>query len=148
MSEESNSEHKQLLSAVYEIKKDVRGIDSRLDDLDDKWDEHITDDAAALATITAHMETFGSQLRTLTRLITEGNGQKSILAQLEHLHTEVDAVKEGMKSNTHIEPTNNAVVIAKATAETKKAKYIFWGKVVGLVVLALPGIFSLFNFHL
>lgn len=131
-----------LLAAIYDIKSDLKGIDARIDTLDDRWDKHITNDDSALAKMSVRLETLSDQIKILTRLLMEGNGQKSVLAQLEHLHTEVHTIQNTLSKKEQFTIPPSSDIVGAAVANSKKEKYIMWGKVVGVLVLVLPGILS------
>jgi hypothetical protein len=117
---------KYIWSILEEIKVDLRAVDA-------KWDRHITEDAVALASLDTKLHVLCAQVGTLNKLITEGNGQKSVLVQLEHLNTEVAELKDKN------EVTNNDFI------SMSRDKWITVGKIVGAIALALPGIVALLN---
>lgn len=124
---------KRVWSVLQEIKNDFRHFD-------DKWEQHIQN----AATDRAKLSQLCRQTEHIERLLTRGNGQKSVLVQLEGLHNDVETLKDDHKA------LKAASGIADSTPEedmvaVKKAKWVAIAKIAGLVTLALPGILALFG---
>lgn len=128
------------LNEVKEALKELRDTFNRFDD---KWEAEIRSNAEDRALL----RQVASQVEHVDKLLTRGNGQKSVLAQLENMHTEINNLKE--ISRTFVVSTNNDANFAelhlKNLGETKKARWIAIGKILGLISLALPGILALFG---
>jgi hypothetical protein len=124
-------ELKGVWAVLREIKDDFKHFD-------DKWEDHIKDAAGDRA----QLGYLCQQMDNIEKLLTRGNGQKSVLVQLEGLHTDVETLKDGhkaLRAANGIEDHSPEEARAYAT----KAKWVAIAKIAGLVTLTLPGILAL-----
>lgn len=126
-----SGELKGIWAVLREIKDDLKHFD-------DKWEDHIKESAEDRAVLN-HLS---RQVDNIEKLLTRGNGQKSVLVQLEGLHGDVESLKEdhrALKAANGIEDKSPDEVLAEA----RRAKYMAVAKIAGLLTLALPGVLSL-----
>lgn len=118
----------------------LREIKDELDHFDDRWEEHIKEysqDRAVLSHLSRAVD-------NIEVLLTRGNGQKSVLVQLQGLQSDVAALKEdhkALKSASGFEDKSPE----ELRVEARRAKYIALAKIAGVISLATPGVLSLFG---
>jgi hypothetical protein len=127
-----------LWTILLEIKDD-------LGKSDEKFDQHIVEAAEDRT----HLQFLCTQVGSLNKLVTQGNGQESVLAKLARLEVEVAGVKEDIRENkislrelvqellykNDDEANDHATILAKA-------RWLAIGKIAGLLALTIPGILA------
>lgn len=127
----TDQELRNMWLVLREIKDDFKHFD-------DKWEEHIKSTAEDRAVL----KRLSQQVDSIEKLLIRGNGQKSVMVQLEGLHNDVTALKvdhKALKAANGIEDRSPE----EAKAQARRAKYAAVAKIAGLLTLALPGILSL-----
>jgi chromosome segregation ATPase len=127
-------------------------IQDDINKLEDKWDKKMEADAGVSASVRVLTQTVGeieekldkhieshrevrqsvhnlsADLGKMTKVLSLGNGQPSVLAQLHSLHEDVKSLKR--------------VLGAKTPDELRTERYRAVGKVAGLIALVAPGILA------
>lgn len=117
---------KKGLGAVWYILEEVK---AEVKSLSSKWDKVIT--------LEVKIESLTNSVDSLQRVLTTGNGQKSVVVQLEELRTRVAGVETQSKS-TGAAPAVSTV----DPAIVRKEKLANWGKVLGIFSLVLSNVFT------
>ena len=139
------TDDQRVWEAIKELKEDLK---ERINPLDAKLERNSEMAAHDRANIFVLMQ----QVEVLTKLLTRGNGQPSVLARLESLQTSltdisktIDSLKEDHRQlKNHAGITEESVDLANA--EAKKVQWATIGKIAGVVALATPGILSFLGF--
>lgn len=119
---------------IYESLRELRGD---IKELDNKLDVYI----ASEAVLSVRVKSLCSQVELLNRLLVAGNGQKSVLVQLENLNAEVSNLNRDL-----VDTKQRLSGEKQDTQAVSKQRWIAVGKFVGLISLAVPGILSLLGF--
>ncbi len=129
------------LKGVWIVLREIRDDYKHFDD---KWELHIQRSAEDRT----NLQQLCRQVNNIEQLLTRGNGQKSVMVQLEHLSTDVENLKDGHKALKAVNGIDDRSP-EEAKVDATKAKWVGVVKVVGLITglitLALPGIFALFG---
>lgn len=124
---------------MEELKQDIREIKRDLWELEEKWERQL----AVTVNLVSRLEVLCSQVQILNRLLLEGNGQKSVMAQLAELQTSLVDLKAQAQSQVLVQ--NQKMSVEEEKAAVVKQRWVTVGKLVGLLGLAAPGILSLFG---
>lgn len=134
-------------SQIRAIWKVLSEIKDDLDDLEDKWEEHVRDSSSANARTLVMLEHINQNLEKIDRVLISGNGQPAVIVRLAEAATRI----EDLENTLSVCPLHKANMSQSdeeaktAEAEAKKAKWNTIGKIAGVVGLSIPGWLSLFG---
>lgn len=128
------SEIKGVWSVLKEIKDELK-------DFDDKWEQHIQDAASDRQ----RLSTIGTQVDHIEKLLTRGNGQKSVMVRLETLHHDVEQLKEDHKELKEASGIHDITpeTVKEADAKAREKKWAALKHIAIAFGVALPGILAL-----
>lgn len=132
MPDDNRTEMKGVWAVLKEIKDELK-------DIDDKWERHIEQAGGDRQ----KLDNIGVTVSHIEQILVRGNGQKPVLAQLEGLHHDVEALKESQRTGAKLELSDDEA--KKAESDASKAKWLAVAKIAGILALALPGIMALFG---
>ncbi len=115
-----------IWKVLEELKRDFKHFD-------DKWETQIQ----ATARDGQKLSQLCTQVNNVEQLLTRGNGQKSVMVQLEGLHTEVTALQDakGLEAKS----------VEETQVEARRARWIALAKWAAVAALVIPGLLALFG---
>lgn len=125
---------------ITELREELKAVDSKLD-------AHALDAAGDRANLTHVRE----QVDTLSRVLLQGNGNPSLTTQVSDLYRDVDNFDKRLREqHTTLSEIHQHVRSLDARwsdmTQVKEAKWKVYGKIAGIVSLALPGLLSFLGF--
>ena len=122
---DSENDTPSVWSLLSNLREDIKSLDFVLDKV-------MTQTAIVLTKV----EVLDKKTALLSKLLTEGNGQKSVLAQIAEFNARIKDLEEDGTS---------AASVQEKSADAGKARWVAIGKIAGIITLTIPGLLSFFT---
>ena len=131
-----NGEKSAMRQMLVDIKEDLKTSDNKLE-------QHLIDSSEGKA----HLQHLCTQVQNLNKIITQGNGQESVLVRLSRVRSDISEIKEDVRTLSQDIKKFTTSVDHATRADVSRARWRAGGKFAGLLLLIIPGVLAFFGFN-